>query len=213
MTDTERRFSCNEPKHRGVIAGLIKGHATNGIALANSPVHAGELIQTLAQWSSPRLIQRSWIRTRGLYAASGLLWPVATRQSLWRPQDSASSRRFTEISTLLHLQPAVLPTPRSISTDINPIRETRKSCARNLISAIVGGGILVPSSMASAHVDVGISIGIPGPAVVPAQRVYVAPPPIVHAPAPAAAYGYADDWRERDWHERAGAARTPMAPA
>ena len=74
---------------------------------------------------------------------------------------------------------------------------------KNLISVIVGGAILVASSMASAHVDVGIGIGIPGPVFVPAQPVYEAPPPIVYAPAPVAAYGYADDWRERqEWRER-----------
>ena len=52
--------------------------------------------------------------------------------------------------------------------------------------------------MASAHVDVGIGICIPGPVFIPAQPVYEAPPPVVYAPAPVAAYGYGEDWRERD---------------
>ncbi|WP_168788717.1 hypothetical protein [Paraburkholderia aromaticivorans] len=73
---------------------------------------------------------------------------------------------------------------------------------KKLISMVMGGAILVASSMASAHVDVGIGIGVPGPVFVPAQPVYEAPPPIIYAPARVAAYGYPDDWRERDWHER-----------
>lgn len=102
----------------------------------------------------------------------------------------------------MHLHPAVLPTLRSISTGINSHTGDKKVMRKNLISAIVGGAILVASSMASAHVDVGIGIGIPGPVFIPAQPVYEAPPPIVYAPAPVAAYGYPEDWRERDWHER-----------
>ncbi|MEZ0604250.1 hypothetical protein ACAX43_19120 [Paraburkholderia sp. IW21] len=70
------------------------------------------------------------------------------------------------------------------------------------LSVVLGGALLVASSIASAHVDVGIGIGIPGPVFVPARPVYVAPPPVVYAAPPAVGYGYADDWRAREWHER-----------
>lgn len=69
------------------------------------------------------------------------------------------------------------------------------------LSIILGSAILVASSVASAHVDVGIGIGVPGPVFVPAQPAYVVPPPVVYAPPPVVGYGYADDWRAREWHE------------
>lgn len=75
---------------------------------------------------------------------------------------------------------------------------------KNLLSVILGGAILVASTVASAHVDVGIGIGIPGPVFVPAEPAYIAPPPVVYAPPPVVGYGYGygDDWRAREWHER-----------
>jgi hypothetical protein len=70
------------------------------------------------------------------------------------------------------------------------------------LSVILGAAILVASSVASAHVDVGIGIGIPGQVFVPAEPAYVAPPQVVYAAPPVVSYGYGDDWRDREWHER-----------
>ena len=100
------------------------------------------------------------------------------------------------------------------------------------ICAALGFAVSVISTAATAHVDVGIGLAIPGPMYDPVQPEYlppppppppvyaVPPPPNVYAPAPPVmAYGD-DDWREhrewrehhwrhqeereRDWHERHG---------
>jgi len=58
------------------------------------------------------------------------------------------------------------------------------------------------SSVALAHVDVGVTFGIPAPVYVEQPPVvYAAPPPAVYAPAPVyygEGYGYRDD---RRWHD------------
>ncbi|MGH8779796.1 hypothetical protein [Paraburkholderia sp.] len=98
------------------------------------------------------------------------------------------------------------------------------SNARNrwLSMAIVTGLGIGASSVALAHVDIGVNIGVPGDAYEPAP-VY-APPPPVYAPAPPVVvvspgwYGdrYYDgrrywerrEWeehhREREWHDARG---------
>ena len=81
---------------------------------------------------------------------------------------------------------------------------------RTLLAFVLGSAALCASTAALAHVDVGVSIGIPAPVYVEPAPVY-APPPVVYRPAPVYApapviYGgyYGDDWRERAWrrHER-----------
>ncbi|WP_087135523.1 hypothetical protein [Caballeronia arationis] len=64
------------------------------------------------------------------------------------------------------------------------------------------------STVASAHVDVGIGLVAPAPLYYPAQPVYPPPPmvyappppPVVYGPQPALVYGD-DDWRQREWRE------------
>ncbi|CAG2148929.1 hypothetical protein [Ralstonia mannitolilytica] len=77
---------------------------------------------------------------------------------------------------------------------------------RTLLAFVLGGAALCASTAALAHVDVGVSIGVPAPVYVAPAPVYVPPPPVVYRPAPVYApapvvYGgyYRDDWRERAW--------------
>ena len=76
---------------------------------------------------------------------------------------------------------------------------------------LLAAGVALTSGLAEAHVDVGIGIGLPGPAfVVPPPPVYYAPPPVYYEPAPVyvkpppvvVAPGYYDDWRVRAWEEQ-----------
>ena len=70
-------------------------------------------------------------------------------------------------------------------------------CAAGLVAA-------GSSTAALAHVDVGVTFGLPAPVYVePAPAVvYEAPPPAVYAPAPVY-YGYGYGYRgEREWHDR-----------
>ncbi|MEX3935269.1 hypothetical protein AB4Y32_26325 [Paraburkholderia phymatum] len=69
-------------------------------------------------------------------------------------------------------------------------------CTAGLIAAST-------STAAFAHVDVGVTFGIPAPVYVEQPPVvYEAPPPAVYAPAPVyygyGGYGYRD---ERWWHD------------
>ncbi|BET12814.1 hypothetical protein THI4931_38560 [Pandoraea sputorum] len=82
---------------------------------------------------------------------------------------------------------------------------------RILIIAALGATAAVASTAASAHVDVGLYLGVPAPVVVAPQPVYVAPEPVYvaprpvyRAPQPVVYYGRDryDDWRERRWEER-----------
>ncbi|CAH0445159.1 hypothetical protein LMG10661_01461 [Ralstonia syzygii subsp. syzygii] len=61
---------------------------------------------------------------------------------------------------------------------------------RTLLAFVLGGAALCASTAALAHVDVGVSIGVPAP---------------VYAPAPVVVGGgyYRDTyWREREWRRR-----------
>lgn len=82
-----------------------------------------------------------------------------------------------------------------------------------ILCAALGFAVSVISTAATAHVDVGIGLAIPGPMYDPVQPEYlppppppppvyaVPPPPNVYAPAPPVmAYGDGD-WREREWRE------------
>ncbi|ODP33853.1 hypothetical protein [Pandoraea sp. ISTKB] len=80
---------------------------------------------------------------------------------------------------------------------------------RILIIAALGAAAAVASTAASAHVDVGLYLGVPAPVVaapvyVAPQPVYVAPQPVYRAPQPVVYYGRDrwDDWRERRWEHR-----------
>ena len=84
----------------------------------------------------------------------------------------------------------------------NTLKRPTLICAAGLIAAC-------SSSAALAHVDVGVTFGVPAPVYVePAPAVvYEAPPPAVYAPAPVYydggyAYRYRDDrwWREHGRH-------------
>lgn len=61
-----------------------------------------------------------------------------------------------------------------------------------IIGAVLGLGVLVASTAASAHVDVAIGVGVP---------TYVAPQPVYAAPMPVRYGYYNDDWRARRWHD------------
>ena len=55
-----------------------------------------------------------------------------------------------------------------------------KTNKRLILPALLGATALFASSLAMAHVDVGINVGVPAPVYVAPAPVYVAPPP----PAP-----------------------------
>lgn len=81
----------------------------------------------------------------------------------------------------------------------NNLKRPTLLCAVGLIAAC-------SSSAALAHVDVGVTFGIPAPVYVePPPVVYEAPPPAVYAPAPVYyGNGYGYDYRYRDdrrWRE------------
>ena len=63
---------------------------------------------------------------------------------------------------------------------------------KKMIGAVFGLAVLAASSAAFACEDAGY---------VPAQRVYVEPPPGAYTPV-AVAYWGRDDWRAREWRER-----------
>lgn len=80
-----------------------------------------------------------------------------------------------------------------------------------LAICLLAAGAALTSGVAEARVDVGIGIGLPGPAyVVPPPPVYYPPPPVYYEPAPVyvepqpiiVAPGYYGDWRARAWQER-----------
>jgi hypothetical protein len=88
---------------------------------------------------------------------------------------------------------------------------------RTVILCAMGITAACASAGASAHADIGVFLGVPGPAYeTPPPVVYEAPPvvyqeppvvydepPVVYAPAPAAVYGYGyqgGDWDHRRWH-------------
>lgn len=81
---------------------------------------------------------------------------------------------------------------------------------RILIIAALGAAAAIASSAASAHVDVGVYLGVPAPVVVAPpvyvapEPVYVAPRPVYVAPQPVVYYGHDrwSDWRERRWEAR-----------
>ncbi|MBP0590919.1 hypothetical protein J8I87_14600 [Paraburkholderia sp. LEh10] len=68
-------------------------------------------------------------------------------------------------------------------------------CAAGLVAAC-------SSTVALAHVDVGVTFGVPAPVYIEQPPVvYEAPPPAVYAPAPVY-YGYGYGYRdERWWHD------------
>ena len=73
---------------------------------------------------------------------------------------------------------------------------------KKLVTAVIGIGVaaLGMSKAASAHVDLAVGIGIPGPAYIAPEPVYVAPPQVAYAPVQ---YWRGDDgWREREWRRR-----------
>jgi hypothetical protein len=66
---------------------------------------------------------------------------------------------------------------------------------RALVLSALGISVACASGVASAHADVNVFLGVPGP-------VYVTPPPVVYAPAPVYGYGYQGEYRdERHWHD------------
>ncbi|CBJ36712.1 putative signal peptide virulence protein Vrg-6 [Ralstonia solanacearum CMR15] len=82
---------------------------------------------------------------------------------------------------------------------------------RTLLAFVLGGVALCASTAALAHVDVGVSIGVPAPVYVAPAPVYAPPPPVIYQPAPVYAPapvvvggGYYRDpyWREREWRRR-----------
>ncbi|MBN4667703.1 hypothetical protein HUS70_01765 [Pandoraea nosoerga] len=81
---------------------------------------------------------------------------------------------------------------------------------RILVIAALGAAAALASGAASAHVDVGLYLGVPAPVVsappvyVAPQPVYVQPRPVYVAPRPVVYYGRDrwDDWRERRWEDR-----------
>ena len=82
----------------------------------------------------------------------------------------------------------------------NTLKQLTLICAAGLFSACA-------STAALAHVDVGVTFGVPAPIYVePAPAVvYAPPPPAVYAPAPVyygEGYGYGYGYRDdRRWHD------------
>ncbi|TKC87776.1 hypothetical protein FAZ69_15970 [Trinickia terrae] len=82
--------------------------------------------------------------------------------------------------------------------------------SRWIAIALIAGAGIGTSSVALAHVDIGVDIGVPGVVYAPAP-VYEAPPPVIYAPQPAVvvAPGWYDDryydghryWERREWEE------------
>lgn len=75
---------------------------------------------------------------------------------------------------------------------------------RSALLLAVGFFVACASSAASAHVDVGVFLGVPGPVYVAPPPVVYEAPPVVYAPAPVYGYGYRyeGDYRdERRWHD------------
>ncbi|MGF6931208.1 hypothetical protein OKW41_000347 [Paraburkholderia sp. UCT70] len=76
---------------------------------------------------------------------------------------------------------------------------------RAILSLAVGISAVCASSVAFAHVDVGVFLGVPGPVyAAPPAVVYEAPPQVVYAPAPVYGYAYryeGDYGDERRWHD------------
>jgi hypothetical protein len=73
---------------------------------------------------------------------------------------------------------------------------------RKIVGAALGLAVLAASSVASAHVNVAVGLGIPVAVYAPPPPVYVAPPVVYEAAPVAVAYGGDDDWRARQWRER-----------
>jgi len=79
----------------------------------------------------------------------------------------------------------------------NKLKRLPLICTAGLIAACT-------STAAFAHVDVGVTFGIPAPVYVEQPPVvYEAPPPAVYAPAPAY-YGYGYDYRDERWRHDHG---------
>ncbi|MFM0208971.1 hypothetical protein PQQ96_16325 [Paraburkholderia sediminicola] len=73
---------------------------------------------------------------------------------------------------------------------------------KKIVGAALGLAFLAASSVASAHVDVAVGIGIPVGVYAPPPPVYLARP-VVYGPAPVAvAYGGYNGWRGREWREQ-----------
>lgn len=70
---------------------------------------------------------------------------------------------------------------------------------RTIVLPAVALAAACAASGASAHADIGVFLGIPGPVFAPAPAVVYAPPPPVYAPPPV--YGYPAGYVEWN-HER-----------
>lgn len=74
---------------------------------------------------------------------------------------------------------------------------------KTILGIALGAAALLASTVASAHVDLAVGIGIPGVVYAPEPEYVAPPPPVAYAPPPPAviAYGDDDDWRARRWRE------------
>lgn len=80
---------------------------------------------------------------------------------------------------------------------------------RAVILAAATAVTALASSIAQAHTDIGVYLGVPGPVIVAPPPVVYQAPPVVYSPAPAM-YGYPyegeyrehREWRDEGWHRR-----------
>ncbi|KAA0998174.1 hypothetical protein FVF58_45625 [Paraburkholderia panacisoli] len=73
---------------------------------------------------------------------------------------------------------------------------------RALVLSALGICCACASGLASAHADVNVFLGVPGPVYVAPPPVVYQPPPVVYAPAPVYRYGYQGEYRdERRRHD------------
>lgn len=74
---------------------------------------------------------------------------------------------------------------------------------RTMMLCAVGLATVCVSTGASAHVDVGVFFGFPGPVIEAPPPVVYQAPPVIYAPAPAVyGYPYEGEYRERPyWHD------------
>jgi hypothetical protein len=90
---------------------------------------------------------------------------------------------------------------------IAPECARRRKMNKKIVGAALGLAFLAASSIASAHVDIAVGVGIPVGVVAP-PPAYAAPP-VAYGPAPVTVaydgyggYGGYGDWRAREWRER-----------
>lgn len=74
-----------------------------------------------------------------------------------------------------------------------------------LLTLVIAGTAVCASGAASAHTDLGIYLGVPGPVYAPPPPVIYQPPPVVYQEPQVVygqSYGYGYGYRGDDWERR-----------